>query len=93
MSSLLTSIPDEEVMKIWVRVWIFGLKGENWRVGRCVQLYHSLKEKFGSISKLNGAKHIPYIINYFRGSPVPVGFLKFIGIELKIRNIFKPVND
>jgi hypothetical protein len=44
MSSLLTSIPDEKVVKVGVRVGVLGLQGEHGGVGWGVQLYHSLKK-------------------------------------------------
>ena len=44
MSSLLTSIPDEKVVKVGIGVGVLGLQGEDWGVGWGVQLNHSLKK-------------------------------------------------
>jgi hypothetical protein len=44
MSSLLTSIPDEKVVKVGVGVGVLGLQGEDGGVGWGVQLNHSLKK-------------------------------------------------
>jgi hypothetical protein len=45
MSSLLTSIPDEKVVKVGVGVGVLGLQGEDGGVRWGVQLHHSLKIK------------------------------------------------
>jgi hypothetical protein len=42
MSSLLTSIPDEEVVQVGIGVRVLGLEREDGRVGRSIQLHHSL---------------------------------------------------
>ena len=41
-SRILTSVPDEEVVKVVVSVGVLGLEGEHGGVGRRVKLHHSL---------------------------------------------------
>ena len=38
----LTSVSDEEVVKVMVGVRILGLKGEDWSCRRRVEVHHSL---------------------------------------------------
>ena len=49
----LTSVPDEEVVEVVICVWVLGLEGEHWCVGRRVELDHGLHRQ-GPVDEVRG---------------------------------------